>query len=334
MSDYLPLVSVTIPCYRHGVLVQKAIDSVINQTYQNIEILISEDPSDNESTGFLKKYKNDHRIKYLKNSSRVGMVKNYQILFNRIMGDLALNLDGDDYFINRNFFERCVDEFLKDKNLVLSVSGIKINKDGIEYDIYPNVSEEVVKSSGKKYFLDSILDKIRTNHHFAMMYKVSMAKAIGFYTEDIASTDLESFRRLALYGNVVQINQMSGVWNISDSSYSRGLSSENYFSNIKFIISPLNLALSLKVINKIEYKNLLRTAIVKYNVQFVMYAASQKSYFSLLYSYYKLLKDNDLLILFPSQGMWLKATPHILLRIIFQKNMYDKIVVLYLKYLK
>lgn len=45
-----PLVSIIIPCFNHGAFVSECVDSVLNQTYQNIEIIIVNDGSTDEHT--------------------------------------------------------------------------------------------------------------------------------------------------------------------------------------------------------------------------------------------------------------------------------------------
>lgn len=51
-----PLVSVVMPCYNHEPFVRDAVESIINQTYDNIEIVICDDGSSDNTVGVLKKY--------------------------------------------------------------------------------------------------------------------------------------------------------------------------------------------------------------------------------------------------------------------------------------
>ena len=57
------LVSVVIPVYNREDTIQRAVDSVLNQTYSNIEVLVVDDGSKDNSLEMLKKYHNDNRVK-------------------------------------------------------------------------------------------------------------------------------------------------------------------------------------------------------------------------------------------------------------------------------
>ena len=54
-----PLVTIAIPCYNHAVFVQDSIRSVINQTYKNIELIIIDDGSTDQSVNKIKEMLNE-----------------------------------------------------------------------------------------------------------------------------------------------------------------------------------------------------------------------------------------------------------------------------------
>ena len=58
-----PLVNVIIPVYNVSAYVREAIDSVINQTYENLEIIIVDDGSTDDSGKICDEYKSDTRVK-------------------------------------------------------------------------------------------------------------------------------------------------------------------------------------------------------------------------------------------------------------------------------
>ncbi len=64
-----PLVSVVLPCYNHAPFVAEAIESVLNQTYKNIEFIIGDDASTDETPEIIKRYSSNyaHEIYYTNN---------------------------------------------------------------------------------------------------------------------------------------------------------------------------------------------------------------------------------------------------------------------------
>ena len=66
-----PLVSVIIPTYNRGRLILNSVTSVLNQTYKNIELIVVDDCSTDNTEEILKSI-NDSRIKYVKLEKNYG----------------------------------------------------------------------------------------------------------------------------------------------------------------------------------------------------------------------------------------------------------------------
>jgi glycosyltransferase involved in cell wall biosynthesis len=98
MSEISPLVSVVIPVFNCESYLNKSIDSIINQTYRNLEILIADDSSSDKSYSILYQYsKKDPRITLFKNSENLGYLKTCNFLFSQATGEFITFQDADDY---------------------------------------------------------------------------------------------------------------------------------------------------------------------------------------------------------------------------------------------
>ncbi|GAA4278510.1 glycosyltransferase family 2 protein [Aquimarina mytili] len=73
-----PLVSLCIPTYNGSKHIRETLDSALSQTYQNIEIVITDDHSSDDTVAICESYaKNDSRIKVYRNSKNLGLVGNW-----------------------------------------------------------------------------------------------------------------------------------------------------------------------------------------------------------------------------------------------------------------
>ncbi|RCJ25541.1 hypothetical protein A6770_27675 [Nostoc minutum NIES-26] len=91
-----PLVSIVIGNYNYERFLNEAIDSALNQTYQNIEIIVVDDGSKDKSRGIIASY-GDRLIPILKENG--GQPSNYNAGFAASRGDLICFLDSDDIFL-------------------------------------------------------------------------------------------------------------------------------------------------------------------------------------------------------------------------------------------
>ena len=89
------LVSVIIPCFNQGCFINDAVKSVLNSSYQNIEIIIVNDGSTDFLTNEVLKGFNDERIKVI-NQTNQGVCAARNNGINEANGEFILPLDADD----------------------------------------------------------------------------------------------------------------------------------------------------------------------------------------------------------------------------------------------
>lgn len=88
-----PLISVIIPCYNHGAQLQRAIDSVLYQSYENLEVIVVDDGSTDNTKEVAQQNKG---VKYVYQSNQgLSSARNKGI--STSSGDLLVFLDADDY---------------------------------------------------------------------------------------------------------------------------------------------------------------------------------------------------------------------------------------------
>lgn len=107
----MELVSIVIPNYNGGNYIGQAIESAINQTYKNIEIIVVDNASTDNSVYIVEKYLNNN-VKLIKNKSNMGIVKNHNKAIELSNGEYVVVLSSDDY-LDSNFVETCISYFKK-----------------------------------------------------------------------------------------------------------------------------------------------------------------------------------------------------------------------------
>lgn len=116
-------VSIIVPVYNTEKYIKECLESIIKQTYTNIEIIIINDGSTDKSQDIIEEYKNkDSRIKAIKQeNSGVSFSRNIGI--NVATGNYIMFVDSDDIII-QNYIEQMID-ILKKYNLDIIKSSFK-----------------------------------------------------------------------------------------------------------------------------------------------------------------------------------------------------------------
>ncbi|NEU71171.1 glycosyltransferase family 2 protein [Hassallia byssoidea VB512170] len=117
-ETYQPLVSVIIPTYNRPEYLKQAIASAVQQTYQNIEIIVCDNCSSVNPQPIVDAF-DDSRIRFWRNSQNLGMVANIINGFKMARGKYVASLHDDDIW-EKNFLEKLVPPLEADSNLALA----------------------------------------------------------------------------------------------------------------------------------------------------------------------------------------------------------------------
>ncbi len=108
------LISIIIPCYNDSDFICKAVDSALNQTYPNIEIIVVDDGSDAKTKLVLKALESKITKLITQHNQGQSVARNNGIKVAK--GDYILNLDSDDFF-ESTFCEKAVLKFHEDTSI-------------------------------------------------------------------------------------------------------------------------------------------------------------------------------------------------------------------------
>lgn len=146
------LVSIIIPVYNAEAYLEQCINSILNQLYQNIEIIIINDGSSDNSLNIIKEFeKKDKRIKVInKENSGVSSTRNIGISI--ASGDYLMFVDSDDY-IEKNMILDML-QAMRENN----VDGVRCNSN--IFDIKNNFKHEIFGSFSNKKIVKKEINEL------------------------------------------------------------------------------------------------------------------------------------------------------------------------------
>lgn len=180
------LVSIIMPSYNTANYIGKSIESVLKQTYNNWELIIVDDSSNDNVDEVISKYIKDNRIKFFKNKTNNGAAFSRNYALKMAKGRWIAFLDSDDLwtsdklekqikFMKANNYKftytnyRTIDENSKDLNTVVS-GPRKINKTKMYNYCYPGCLTVMYDSKGIGLVQ---IKNIKKNNDYAMWLQIS-----------------------------------------------------------------------------------------------------------------------------------------------------------------
>lgn len=206
----LPKVSIVIPTYGQQDCVSHAISSALAQSYPNLEVIVVDDASPDQTAEKVAAYR-DPRLRYIRNTQNLGRVKNYRrALYELATGEWVVNLDGDDFYIDVDFISKAVELAYSEPGIVIvSARRNVVTATGTREPLLLDTTILSGKEALLRYH-----DQRYHFSHLATLYHRPSALACDFYRMDVISSDWESLLRLALTGKVAYLDRVVGCWNL------------------------------------------------------------------------------------------------------------------------
>lgn len=193
------LVSIIVPIYNSGEFLCACLDSIIAQTYKNIEVLLIDDGSLDNSAQICETYvKRDSRVyKFSKSNGGLSSARNYGI--NRAKGDYVMFIDSDDFWCNPTFLEKMLTLALSSNADIVRGELKEVNVKGEDIKGY-RIPASRSANAGKVLNSGDFLERIMCRDFFVVLslYKRQILLDIRFDEAHKFQEDIEFHIRLFL----------------------------------------------------------------------------------------------------------------------------------------
>ncbi|HEV7331931.1 MAG TPA: glycosyltransferase [Flavisolibacter sp.] len=219
MTQHSPLVSICIPTYNAGDYFEKCLQSAVNQTYQNIEILISDDGSTDATLSVVETYQQQYpHIRLVKNNNP-GLVTNWNHCIEQAGGEWIKFLFQDDLLL-----PACVEKMLAACMAYNLELGLCRRRFIIHDDVSPHTRYQTkYKRVVPERFLDDevfitperlaadmaeLLPENALGEPTCFFFRKTLLEKTGMFDTDFRNAvDLEFILRLGLYKGLAFVSE-------------------------------------------------------------------------------------------------------------------------------
>mgnify|MGYP003695025625 CR=1 FL=1 len=262
INNKIPIISIIIPTYNHAKFIKKALQSVINQTFENWEAIVIDNYSTDDTEKILNEYK-DTRIRYIKIKNNGIIAKSRNLGIENANGEWIAFLDSDDWW-TLNKLETCFNNIDKKVDLIYHNLEVKYNKSKFNFENKFFKKKEFLKGRQlKKPILNDLLEsgisKGNAIGNSSVIVRKNILRKIGGISENIklvGSEDYNTWLRIAKITNQFKyLHKNLGYVLIHDNNTSKiDMSISQRQAVIEFMNSfnssqKLNLEVKLKYIS-------------------------------------------------------------------------------------
>ena len=253
-------VSIIVPAYNEGVRIKKCLNSLINQSYKNIEIIVINDGSTDNTLDILKSYDDNRLVILTQKNKGQGAARNLGI--KKASGDYLMFVDADDY-VDKDIVKKLLN-VIKDNNSDIAVC-----------DLYKQYGEKNILFKNFNYFTSDNVINFMMSHPgpVGRLYdrNLFLKNNISF-VEGLINEDLGTIPLLGIYAKkIAYLKEPLYYYVIHENSttqqtvYSKKL--EDIFEILEHLKKEFKKRANSKYDNVIEYlyvEHLLYSASLKF----------------------------------------------------------------------
>lgn len=222
-----PLVSVVVPSYNHANYVEQCIESIINQDYDNYELIVIDDGSTDNSYNILSELQLKHDF-YLEFNKNQGLAKTLNRGFKEIAkGKYFAICASDDYWVSNKLSLQV--KFLEKNQGYAMVYGKVIVIDENDKVIEKKTKSSNLKLKGGNIFRELLF--LEFHPPVNCLYRAKVIQKIDFFRENIWAEDFDINLRIANQSPIGFINEYLFYYRINNSIPSKNLNFKTIHSH-------------------------------------------------------------------------------------------------------
>lgn len=219
-----PLVSIVIACYNHEAYIQAAIESVLNQSYDNIEFIVIDDGSSDNSVSIIQDLADKHGF-HFEAQDNMGLNRTLNKAIELAKGKYFVSFGSDDIMMPDRIEKQVAFMEGHPQYPITSANVVFIDENGVE------LADQKPAPSRTLEFDDIFLNKKPGIQAAAAMTKLSLFEEHGGYDPDIPLEDIYMWFKLLYAGHKAHCLE-------DDFAYYRKHASNTY-KNVKHMLDSL-----------------------------------------------------------------------------------------------
>ena len=233
------MVSICIPVYNGELYIYKTLNSALNQTYKNIEIIIFDDCSTDNSAEIIKTF-DDCRITYHLNDKNYGAFLNFQKCIEACNGEFIKLLNHDD-LLRPNAIEKQVNVLINNPDVSLCITATNVINEFDKIIMKRQLYKKSLKINGKRLAKKTLLyGRNIYGEPSTVLFRKDKSRLIGNFNKELyISNDLDYWIRLSYVGDVYYINEFLSDWRLSQTNDTSRL----FFKKFKLLFIDWNILL-------------------------------------------------------------------------------------------